>query len=227
MCRRRRMRRLRRPRRRRRSGEAGAIETLGVRRCHRAFAMPRCPLRRKRRRTGGVPFQRRAGPPGPRPVGEDRPRRGGDLRRPCGEPKPPACQPNDPLQGQPQAGAQHGRGDAPPWRPPGPAGNRCKSRRNEIDHDSPRDASRSWNVVQRLVDSRYLLDPPPPVPVFHPEQLLRRPVEVIGNEGYLPVEPVEGVAQDSPAASASTSKPCRHCGQVTASLRGCGAFSRL
>jgi hypothetical protein len=43
-------------------------------------------------------------------------------------------------------------------------------------------------------DLRDLLDPAPAFTVFELHQLLVGPMKVIGDEGYLLVEPVEGVA---------------------------------
>ncbi len=52
------------------------------------------------------------------------------------------------------------------------------------------------------------LHPSPPLGVLEREQLLVRPVEMVGDIGYLLVEPVEGVAYDSPGDSGSDSKVC-------------------
>src|SRR3972149_414062 len=65
-----------------------------------------------------------------------------------------------------------------------------------------------------LIDPGNLLTPPLPFPVFHIDDLIKRPVEVICDKGYLLVQPVEGVAYYSPRGSASASNSCSHLGQV-------------
>jgi hypothetical protein len=49
-------------------------------------------------------------------------------------------------------------------------------------------------VVHALVDGRDFPYPPAPVGMFHVEHRFRRPVKVIGDEGYLPVQRLQGVA---------------------------------
>jgi hypothetical protein len=49
-------------------------------------------------------------------------------------------------------------------------------------------------LVHAPVDGRNLLDPTPPLGVLQVEERVRRPVEVVGDEGYLLVELLEGVA---------------------------------
>ena len=66
-------------------------------------------------------------------------------------------------------------------------------------------------------DSGDFLHPPLPLAVLEPQQLLVRPVEVVSDIGYLLVEPVEGVAYDSPGGSGSASKACWQCGQTNLS----------
>ncbi len=61
----------------------------------------------------------------------------------------------------------------------------------------------------------YFHHPPPPFGMLKRQQLLVRPVEMVGDIGYLLVEPVEGVAYDSPGDSDSASKVCWQCGQTT------------
>src|SRR5215467_9203350 len=71
--------------------------------------------------------------------------------------------------------------------------------------------------VHAFVDPGDLLAPPGAVGVLQLQHAIHRPVEVIGDIGYLLVELVERVAGYSPTASApiSTSKLCSQCGQVT------------
>lgn len=82
-------------------------------------------------------------------------------------------------------------------------------------------------LVERLVDLRNLRSPPPPVPMFHIQQSLVRPMEVVGDVGYLLVKPIEGVAYDSPGGSGSTSNACWQLGQCIAILRDGVPFRRL
>jgi hypothetical protein len=74
--------------------------------------------------------------------------------------------------------------------------------------------------AQLSIDGTDVLDPPPPVGVLQLQDLAQGPVEVVGQEGYLLVEPVEGVARDSPELLASTSNWCVQAGHV-AEMRGC------
>ena len=55
------------------------------------------------------------------------------------------------------------------------------------------------------VDGRDLCHPAPPIRVLQRHDLGVRPVKVIGDEGYLLVELLEGVAYDPPSAVASSS----------------------
>jgi len=51
--------------------------------------------------------------------------------------------------------------------------------------------------------------------VFELQQLIQRPVEVIGQVGYLLVQAIEGVAYNPPNSARSTSCFVWHAGQVT------------
>ena len=51
--------------------------------------------------------------------------------------------------------------------------------------------------------------------VFELQQLIQRPVEVIGQVGYLLVQAIEGVAYNPPSSARSTSCFVWHAGQVT------------
>lgn len=82
-------------------------------------------------------------------------------------------------------------------------------------------------LVERLIDFRNLRSPSPPVSMLHMQQSLVRPMEVVGDVGYLLVKPVEGVAYDSPGGSGSTSKACWQLGQCTAIFRDAVPFIRL
>jgi hypothetical protein len=50
------------------------------------------------------------------------------------------------------------------------------------------------SLIYAPVDGRDFLNPPTPLGVFQIENLVRRPMKVIGHEGYLLVERFEGVA---------------------------------
>src|SRR5436190_24201800 len=69
--------------------------------------------------------------------------------------------------------------------------------------------------VYFAVDAGNLLDPLAPVGMFQLHHLAQGPMKVIGNEGYLLLELIEGVAYDPPTPARSSSKTCAHCGQVT------------
>lgn len=66
-----------------------------------------------------------------------------------------------------------------------------------------------------MVNIGHLLHPQPPVTVFHLEQLVRLPVQVVCEVGYLLVKTFEGVAYDPPRREMSTSIGVEHSGQVT------------
>jgi hypothetical protein len=69
------------------------------------------------------------------------------------------------------------------------------------------------------VDSADFFHPLPSLGVFQFEYGAPRPVEVIGDEGYLLAEPVQGVAYDSPVdATPCTSKPRPQSGQTAGTL---------
>ena len=74
-------------------------------------------------------------------------------------------------------------------------------------------------LVETLVDAGHLLRPPEAVPMLHVEQLLMRPVEVVGQEGQLPVQAffrVDGYAPTAAIASpGSTSNVELQLGQAT------------
>ena len=65
-----------------------------------------------------------------------------------------------------------------------------------------------------VIDGRNLLDPAPPVRVLEREHRIRRPVKVVRDEGYLPVDLVQGIADYPPAACASAVKLCWHDGHL-------------
>ena len=73
-------------------------------------------------------------------------------------------------------------------------------------------------LTQPLVDRADLLDEAATVAVLQLHDLFQRPVEVVGDEGYLLVELFEGVAYDSPGepTSMSTSNRVEQDGQVAA-----------
>jgi hypothetical protein len=54
------------------------------------------------------------------------------------------------------------------------------------------------------MDGRDLINPAPTVGVLQVEDRLGRPVKVIGDEGYLLVQRLEGVAYDPPVPFIST-----------------------
>ena len=60
-----------------------------------------------------------------------------------------------------------------------------------------------------------LAHPHPPIPMFHVEQFLRGPVQIIREVGYLLLHSFEGVAYDPPRREMSTSMGVEHSGQVT------------
>lgn len=82
-------------------------------------------------------------------------------------------------------------------------------------------------LVEGFVDLCNLSSPPTPLPMFHVQQPLVGPVEMVGDVGYLLVKPVEGVAYNSPGGSGSTSKPCWQLGQLTAIFRDGAPLMRL
>lgn len=70
-------------------------------------------------------------------------------------------------------------------------------------------------LVKAAVDPRDFLGPSPAIGVLQGEDVVERPVQVIGDVGYLLMEPFEGVAYDSPDGKKSTSKLVEHEGHVT------------
>ncbi len=70
-------------------------------------------------------------------------------------------------------------------------------------------------MTHLLVDRRDLLDETLAVAVLQIEDVVKGPVEVIGDEGYLLVQVVEGVADYPPISAVSTWKVWLHSGHVT------------
>src|SRR5919197_176477 len=111
-----------------------------------------------------------------------------------------------------------------PAKPPGPSAlaTGCPSvsdgsRRVTVRRQSSsptRITGRPSRTAQPPVDLGDLLDPPAPIRVLHREHVLPRPVEVVGDVGYLLVEAVEGVAYDSPGPARSASNLLPQAGQV-------------
>ncbi len=81
-------------------------------------------------------------------------------------------------------------------------------------------------LVQALIDPGDLGNPALPLAVLQRHDLLIRPMKVIGDVGYLLVEPVEGVAYDSPDGRKSTSKLVEHDGHVTVIFDAPGSLIR-
>src|SRR4029077_17591878 len=67
-------------------------------------------------------------------------------------------------------------------------------------------------VVEAPVDLRDLGDPLLPFTVFEPENLLMRPVKVIGDVRYFLAEPPLGVGASPPNGVTSRSNWCSQCG---------------
>jgi hypothetical protein len=67
-------------------------------------------------------------------------------------------------------------------------------------------------LVQLLVDGCHLFHPAAPFRVLHRKHRLSRPVEVVGEIGYLLVDSFEGVAIDPPRLAISTSTSVEHSG---------------
>jgi hypothetical protein len=70
-------------------------------------------------------------------------------------------------------------------------------------------------LIGSLVEVGDLGDPSSTVSMFQGQDLVVRPVEVIGDEGYLLDQLVEGVAEDPPRPARSTSKSCSQLGHDT------------
>ena len=70
-------------------------------------------------------------------------------------------------------------------------------------------------MAHLLVDRRDLLDEALAVAVLELEDLAERPVEVVGDEGYLLVQVIEGVASYPPISAVSTWNVWLHSGHVT------------
>ena len=76
-------------------------------------------------------------------------------------------------------------------------------------------------LAQTSVDAADLLDPAAPIVVLQLQNLRERPMEVVGDEGYLLLELLEGVAYDPPSSlRTSTSNSEEHDGH-TAATRLC------
>jgi hypothetical protein len=72
----------------------------------------------------------------------------------------------------------------------------------------------AFMLVQLAVDGRNLTYPASAFPVLHVHDLIRRPMEMKGDEGYLLVQRIEGVANYPPSAATSARNSCRHWGQT-------------
>lgn len=62
-------------------------------------------------------------------------------------------------------------------------------------------------VVDLAVDASDLTQPDVPLVVLHVEHVFQRPVEVIGDVGYLPVQLLQGVARYPPWPTTRPSPP--------------------
>ena len=94
--------------------------------------------------------------------------------------------------------------------------NRGRPRRIAVGsiQESPCIASAFSCFVHSSVDTADFPHPAPAVAMLHIHDLGLGPVKVIGNEGYLLVQLIEGVAYNPPKVGRSISKACRHCGHV-------------
>ncbi len=72
--------------------------------------------------------------------------------------------------------------------------------------------------VHPSIDGRDLLHPPTTVRMLQIHHSLGRPVKVIGEEGYLLIERLQGVAGNPPAAFISTVKALSHLGHTAGML---------
>jgi hypothetical protein len=73
-------------------------------------------------------------------------------------------------------------------------------------------------AVRPFVDRRDLVHPPASLRVLERQHRFRRPMKVIGDEGYLPVQRRQGVAYDPPNAFISTTNSCAHLGHAVSSV---------
>ena len=73
-------------------------------------------------------------------------------------------------------------------------------------------------LIQALVHRGNLLHPAAALPMLQIQNVVWRPVEVIGHEGYLLVQRLQGVATDPPTPFISTEKEFSHFGQIAATL---------
>lgn|GEM_PF-3274604 len=80
--------------------------------------------------------------------------------------------------------------------------------------------------VESAVDRRHFLRPSPAIGVLQREDVVERPVQVVRDVGYLLVEPLKGVAYDSPEGMNSTSNEWSHFGQVTVIFEAPGSLIR-
>jgi hypothetical protein len=74
--------------------------------------------------------------------------------------------------------------------------------------------------VHAFVNRGNLADPTAPVPVFQVQNRVERPMKVVREEGYLPVEQVQGVARNPPTPLVSRAGT-----PVSDSTRGLGLSS--
>src|SRR5256885_1239924 len=70
-------------------------------------------------------------------------------------------------------------------------------------------------VDDPFIDPHDLGDPSLPLVVLQAQDLVARPMKVVGDIGYLLVQPIRGVAHHSPVRPVSTSNDFSQCGQVT------------
>ena len=74
-------------------------------------------------------------------------------------------------------------------------------------------------LVNFFVDGRYLTHPGLPLFVFHLQNIVQGPMEMVGDVRYLLVKAIQGVAQDSPGAPPIvTSWEWPHSGHVMGTL---------
>jgi hypothetical protein len=80
--------------------------------------------------------------------------------------------------------------------------------------------------IETRVDRGDSFHPLPSIGMLQGENFFERPVKVVSDVGYLLVEPIEGVAYDSPVCKTSTSNEWLQDGQVTATFIAPGSLIR-
>ena len=82
-------------------------------------------------------------------------------------------------------------------------------------------------LVQLPIDAGDFRHPAAAIGVLHVQDLIRRPMKVKGDEGYLLVQRIEGVAHYPPRLATSARNSCWHWGHTVDAVSASSRFHSL